>query len=170
MKNILAEGFEFVYDNDFYHGLDFYGHFLEKTEIYFAEDAIKYVSIEDLAKVCRICITFDKIRDVRDVVYIDYLYWLDKLDLVALDEKVEKGNYTDIDFQSAIKTYYVNKVLCFGCNNTFKALCVERIPLYPTNFSLGEKKRELLKNNNGIIKNCPICSKKFTLTVVHIFT
>ena len=169
MKKIIAENFEFVYDNDFHHGLSFYRQVYDSGEIYLAEDATKFISIEELSEVCRICVTIDNIRDIRNVIYIDYLYWFDKIDLKVIDEKVVTNNYLDDDFISSIKTYYVDKVSCFGCNHSFRALCVEPVLLYPTNFSLGETKRELLKKSNKVIKNCPICSERFTLTVVHIF-
>jgi hypothetical protein len=69
VEKVIAENFEFVYDSDFHHGLNFYRQVYDKGEIYLAEDATKFVSIEELSEVCRICVTVDNIRDIRNVIY-----------------------------------------------------------------------------------------------------
>ncbi|MBW7675543.1 hypothetical protein [Chryseobacterium chendengshani] len=100
---------------------------------------------------------------------LDYLYWIDNIDLQIIDFKVEKNTFHDIDFERSIKTYFLNNLRCFNCGKIYKgALSVDPATVYPNNFELKEKKMKIIREENKIIK-CQKCGSGFTSTILYVF-
>jgi len=100
------------------------------------------------------------------VGYVYYLHWDDESDLRSLDDKVEKGVFTNIDFKYAIKTLY-DIVKCIN-NHTWEVLVVPSGDPYLGNPGLMEKKIADRGNRNGF-KMCPLCKASLRQMVVKIF-
>lgn len=157
-KLIKAENTEFTYWDNFEYDIN--------DNILVSHDVKKYVSSTELLNICRPIFTkYYK----KGVLMLDYLFWIDNIDINYIDFKVKNNTFSDIDFERSIKTYFLHNLLCFNCGKRYKgALCVDPVLIYPNNFELREKKLKMIRQENKIIK-CHECGNDFTSTVLHIF-
>ncbi|WP_426482404.1 hypothetical protein [Chryseobacterium sp. R2ACT005] len=157
-KSIKAENTEFIYWDNFDYQIN--------DNILVSNDAKKYVSSEELLKICRPVFTeYYK----KGVFMLDYLFWIDFTDITNVDLKVENNTFQDIDFERSVKTYFVNDLTCFSCGKVYKgALSVDPGLIYPNNFGLRDKKLKMINEENKTLQ-CHNCGNRFTSKVLHIF-
>ncbi|SHL92673.1 hypothetical protein SAMN05444360_10613 [Chryseobacterium carnipullorum] len=158
IKLIKAEKTEFIYWDNFEYKIN--------DNILVSEDATRYISSNELLNVCRPIFTkYYK----KNVFMLDYLFWIDNIDIQCIDFKVENNTFRDIDFERSIKTYFLNNLKCFNCGKTYKgALSVDPVLVYPNNFELKEKKIKMINDENKIV-TCQKCGNSFTSKVLYIF-
>lgn len=158
IKLIKIENTEFIYWDNFEYLID--------NTILVSNDAKKYVVSNELLKVCRPVFTeYYK----KGIFMLDYLFWIDHIDINDIDFKVKNGTFKDTDFERSIKTYFLNNLRCFNCGKVYKgALSVDPTVIYPNNFNLGEKKIRMIDKENKTLR-CHKCGHRFTSKVLHIF-
>ena len=149
----------------FYYDLNCDYRKLPKDKIVPTTDALDFIGKDKLLTACRPVLTE---HYIKGKFFLDYLFWFKEMDMKQVDRKVQNGSYSDSDFETSIKTQYVDKLRCANCNSSFKALTVDPVLIYPGNFELGDKKLIALRNT-GHESNCPNCHHPFTARVVHIF-
>lgn len=94
-KSIKAETTEFIYWDNFDYEIS--------DNILVSNDAKKYVSPDELLKVCRPVFTeYYK----KGVFMLDYLFWIDYTDITNVDLKVENNTFQDIDFERSVKNLF----------------------------------------------------------------
>lgn len=131
-----------------------------------SSDAKEHISPKELIKVCRP--VFTKYYK-KGMFMLDYLFWIDNIDICEVDFKVKSNKFHDIDFERSIKTYFLNNLKCLQCGKIYRgALSVDPVLIYPNNFQLREKKLKMINDENKIIK-CHECGNAFTSKVLHIF-
>lgn len=157
-KSIKAETTEFIYWDNFDYEIS--------DNILVSNDAKKYVSPDELLKVCRPVFTeYYK----KGIFMLDYLFWIDSTDITNVDLKVENNTFQDIDFERSVKTYFLNNLTCFSCGKVYKgALSVDPVLIYPNNFGLRDKKLKMINEENKTLR-CHNCGNRFTSKVLHIF-
>ena len=94
----------------------------------------------------------------EEVPYV--LVWQDKVDLSELHTRVQKGEYTDLDFEMAFRALQRNLV-CNQCGKTVESLVIDAGDPYPNNDDLHRQKIERL-----VIKKCPFCQASMRQLVV----
>jgi hypothetical protein len=114
-----------------------------------------------------------KSEDVRPALFVSmlnpnrghiyFLHWCNGQDLDDLDQRVEKGEYSDADFSQSIKTVYQD-TWCDKCNRSWPTLVVPPGDPYPGAPGLMERK---IASRN--FARCP-CGAPFRQMVVKIFT
>jgi hypothetical protein len=94
-----------------------------------------------------------------------YLYWLESIDLIELDDKVLKGTYTDEDFENAIKCEFHPGEYCSKCKSSWDVFGIDLGRPY-----LGNKKLLSIKIDKVYKKKanlyCPNCNAPFNDLVV----
>jgi len=149
MRLIETEGTEFYYDQGFE-----YKSFKEGSLIY-NEDALNHVDKDVLSKICRPVLT----KYLRpNKFFLDYLFWLDGTDLKIIDRVVENETYCDNVFHHAIKTQYIDEMICVNCSKPLGGALVESPDIvYPGNFSLRDSKQKIARKH--LVQNCcPYCA------------
>jgi len=94
-----------------------------------------------------------------------YLHWDDGNNLNTLDEKVERGNFTDIDFKNSLLTVY-RRIECPNCHLWWDALIVKPADSYWGDSKLFDAKIALRSSS---FKSCPNCGASFRRLVAKIF-
>lgn len=157
-KLIRVESTEFIYWDNFEYEIN--------DSILVSNDAKKYVSTNELLKVCRPVFT-EYYR--KGVFMLDYLFWIDNIDIRDIDFKVATNTFKNIDFERSVKTYFLNDLRCLNCGKIYKgALSVDPTLVYPNNFKLREKKIKLINEENKTLQ-CHKCGNHFTSKVLYIF-
>jgi len=110
--------------------------------------------------------------DVRLVVFermlkrtqgdVYYLHWNNGQDLVALDQRVIAGTYTDADFAASVKTTY-QVTRCDACGSEWQTLVIPPGDPYPGAPGLLQRKIVASK-----IELCPACRGVLRQAVVKI--
>jgi hypothetical protein len=158
-KRIITEEIEFYYSNEFNENF-------QDNKFLISTNAAQFIEVEKLKSVCRISLTKDL---KREKIWVDYLFWFDETNLEELDQNVLNDSFTDENFENSIKTYFVEKLICFNCKTVhFGSLAIDRGSSYFGKLGLTQQKLTRLLSTNKI-KVCPNCSNKFTMPVVHIF-
>lgn len=103
----------------------------------------------------------------RKDMWVYYLHWHDNIDLVALDEKVLRGTYTDEDFIDAVKTD-LQTTICPLCNWAGLTLVMPIGDPYigAPGLEMQKLKRRL---SAGGFRKCPNCGADLKQGVVKIF-
>lgn len=158
IKTIKAENSEFTYWDNFNYKIN--------GSILLTDDAKKHISPNELIEVCRP--VFTKYYK-KGMFILDYLFWIDNINILEIDLKVKNNTFHDIDFERSIKTYYLNNLKCFKCGKIYKgALSVDPVLIYPNNFKLREIKLKMISDEDKVIR-CHECGNAFTSKVLHIF-
>lgn len=97
--------------------------------------------------------------------FLEHLFWKETTDLIALDQKVKDGSYTDVDFASSVKTSF-EELQCRQCKKDFNALSIMGGSPYPGAPDLDREKLALFA---GQWKKCPHCHSDMRRTIVKIF-
>ncbi|MCX8524710.1 hypothetical protein OF897_12380 [Chryseobacterium formosus] len=157
IKIIETENTEFTYWDNFNYKIN--------DSILVSNDAKKYIYPNELMKICRP--VFTKYYK-KGMFMLDYLFWIDNIDIRDIDLKVKNNTFYDIDFERSIKTYFLNNLKCLQCGKIYRgALSVDPVLIYPKNFKLGDIKLKMINDENKIIK-CHECGNAFTSKVLHI--
>lgn len=161
MIKVIAENVEFIYDNKF-------SYFLLEKKFVFSHtyDALDFINVLELEKVCRVSISQPLFNKGGEV--IDYLFWINNQNLLDIDNKVLDSEYTDIDFKYSIRTGFIKNLECPTCKNNYMGLVVDPSLYYINNHNIGREKIKLLKESNKLLK-CPNCNSDFRIFIVHIF-
>lgn len=156
MKEVNAEGVKFIYDKDFSYN--------KLPNVAIDNDALQFVSKEDLTKICRPTLWPNVIKDR---IYVQYRFWYKETNLSEIDRKVASGLYSDADFEYSINTVFMPRLQCFTCKYEHKGLVVNRFT-YPMKYAFIRKKAlELMDMGKGL--SCPNCGAAFNLLTVHLF-
>ncbi|MEN5307141.1 hypothetical protein ABE425_06460 [Chryseobacterium cucumeris] len=157
-KLIITENTEFIYWDNFDYQIN--------DSILVSNNAKKYRSSDELLKICRPVFT---IHYKKGIFMLDYLFWIDNINICDIDYKVKNNTFQDIDFERSVKTYFVDHLRCFTCGKVYKgALSVDPAMVYPNNFGLRDKKLKMINEEDKTIR-CHQCGNSFTSKVLHVF-
>ena len=73
----------------------------------------------------------------KGIFMLDYLFWIDNIDINSVDSKVKNNVFHDADFERSVKTYFLNNLIYLSCGKVYKgALSVDPVLVYLNNFGL----------------------------------
>jgi hypothetical protein len=160
MKKITVEKTNFVYlFPEDYHPLEdevVYERIVKKCSVNAPINSGKMIDYS----IIRIILADNPIRQSEYFLY--YLYWDDNLDLLSLDDRVKKDEFTDQDFMNSIKTF-VTEITCLDCNSVYIALVVPTGDSYVSSPNLIDEKIKCRK-----YCSCPNCLQSLKQLVVKI--